>query len=50
VVTRGYLQERTSDFNSFSPKTTQVTFRVILTLTVMVGFKSGTWMSHVFLQ
>ncbi len=40
VVVKGYLQKRTSDFSSISPTTPQVTLRVILTLTVMVGFKS----------
>ncbi len=39
MVTRGYLQKRTSDFISFFPTTTQVTLRVILVLTVVVGFK-----------
>ena len=35
---KGYLQKRTFDFSSFSPTATQVTLRVILALTVMVGF------------
>ncbi len=37
---KGYLQKRTSDFSSISPTAPQVTLRVILTLTAMVGFKS----------
>jgi hypothetical protein len=40
VVAKGYLQKRTSDFSSFSPTASQVTLRVILALTAMVGFKS----------
>ena len=40
VVAKGYLQTRTSDFNSFSPTSSQFTLRVILSLTVMVGFRS----------
>jgi hypothetical protein len=39
VVAKGYLQKRTSDFSSFSPTASQVTLRVILALTTMVGFK-----------
>ena len=39
VVAKGYLQKRTSDFSSFSPTASQVTLRVILALTAMVGFK-----------
>ena len=41
VFAKGYLQKRTSDFNSFSPTASQVILlRVILALTAMVGFKS----------
>ncbi len=40
VFAKGYLQKRTSDFNSFSPTTPQVTLRVILALTAMLGSKS----------
>jgi hypothetical protein len=40
VFAKGYLQKRTSDFSSFSPTASQVTLRVILALTAMVGFKS----------
>jgi hypothetical protein len=40
VVTKGYVKKRTSDFSSFSPPASQVTLKVILPLTVMVGFKS----------
>ena len=40
VVAKGYLQKRTSDFSSFSPTSSQVTLRVILALTAIVGFKS----------
>jgi len=47
VVAKGYLQKRTSDFSSFSPTAPQVTLRVILALTAMLGFKSWDWMSHV---
>jgi hypothetical protein len=32
VVAKGYLQKRTTDFTSFSPTTSQVTLRVIMTL------------------
>jgi hypothetical protein len=39
VVTKGYVKKRTSDFISFFPTTTQVTLRVILVRTVVVGFK-----------
>ena len=35
---KGYLQKRTFDFRYFSSTDTQVTLRVILALTVMVGF------------
>ena len=40
MVAKGYLQKRTSDFSSFSPTASQVTLRVILALTAMVGFRS----------
>jgi hypothetical protein len=41
VFAKGYLQKRTSDFNSFSPTASQVILlRVILALTAMLGFKS----------
>ena len=40
AVAKGYLQKRTSDFSSFSPTASQVTLRVILALTAMLGFKS----------
>ena len=40
AVAKGYLHKRTSDFSSFPPIASQVTLRVILALTVMLGFKS----------
>ena len=40
VVGKGYLQKRTGDFSSFSPTESQVTLRVILSLTAIIGFKS----------
>jgi hypothetical protein len=40
VVSKVYLQKRTSDFSFFSPTASQVTLRVILALTAMLGFKS----------
>jgi hypothetical protein len=40
AVPKGYLQKRTSDFSSCSPTASQVTLRVILALTAMIGFRS----------